>query len=112
MSAFENQDEIERKRVSNRRASYVLVGVFFPWLVIYLLYVMPFLETFLETHAKDFHGFHLHLMLIFVVWGGFGYLLSLACPPAPLSVEDEANIESLEKSAIYQLVFSHPTKQE
>ena len=98
---MDQQRMVKRKRM-NDRAGLFLVGLFFPWLAIYLLWIMPFLEGLFGSTKLGLHlGLHLHLGAIFLTWCGFGLILSLFLPPPELTSEDETNIESMKERSIF-----------
>jgi hypothetical protein len=99
-----DQQGINRRKRINDRVAYILVGLFFPWLAVYLLWIIPFLEALFGNTKLGLHlSLHLHLGAIFLTWCGFGLVLSLFFPPPPLTSEDEANIKSMKERSIFKL---------
>ena len=82
-----------------------MLGLFFPWLIVYLVWIMPFIQKLLSLH----HVFHIHVPLIFLGWAAMGFVLSLFFPRVSKTDTDVAYSSSfrdrLEQSAIYKMFF-------
>jgi hypothetical protein len=99
-----DEQQIGRRKRINDRVGILLVVLFFPWLAVYLFWIMPFLEGLFGHTKLGLHpDLHVHLSAIFLGWCGFGLVLSLFFPPPPLTSEDEANIKSMKERSIFKL---------